>query len=289
MKTLSYLKEKCCDLISKGSYMLRLSLIFLFAPIGSSIANNTIRANISLHNQEQVPVQGAVHDRETGVPLSGVTISSQGKSLGATNESGAFSIQVNRGANVTFALIGYNAHTEQINNGGTRTIQLTTSSREVEEVVVTALGIEREAKGLGYAISSIKGDELTNAVSNNWSDGLKGKVAGLNLTQASSGPINSTRINLRGDRSLSGNNEAMIVIDGIPMVNGQLSSGVSDAYGVGGADVPIDFGNGLSDLNPDDIESISVLKGAAATALYGSRAANGALIVTNKSGTTKKG
>src|SRR5690606_21182043 len=210
--------------------------------------------------------------------LSGMTISSQGKSLGANNESRAVSIQVNRGANVTFALIGYNAHTEQINNGGTSTIQLTTGSRAVEEVVVTVIGIAREAIGVGYAVSTVKGDELTNAISNNWSDGLKGKVAGLNLTQASSGPINSTRINLRGDSSLSGNNEALFVIDGIPMVNGQLSSGVNDAYGVGGADVPVDFGNGLSDLNPDDIESITVLKGAAATALYGSRAGNGALI-----------
>src|SRR5690606_39637405 len=101
--------------------------------------------------------------------------------------------------------------------------------------------------------------------------------------------IGSTRINLRGDRSLMDNNEALIVIDGIPIVNGKLSSGVGDAYGVGGADVPIDFGNGLSDLNPDDIESISVLKGAAATALYGSRAGNGALIVTTKSGKNTKG
>lgn len=289
MRTLRYVRAECFHMISKRSCMLQLSAFLLFAPFGSAEANNTARTHISPRNQEQVTVQGTVRDQETGSPLSGVTISSQGKSLGATNESGAFSIQVGLGTNVAFALIGYNTHSQQITNGDPLDIQLTPSSHEVEEVVVTALGIEREAKGLGYAISTVKGDELTNAVSNNWSDGLKGKVAGLNLTQASSGPINSTRINLRGDRSLSGNNEAMIVIDGIPMVNGQLSSGVSDAYGVGGADVPIDFGNGLSDINPDDIESISVLKGAAATALYGSRAANGALIVTTKSGTTKKG
>ncbi len=289
MRTLRYERGKRFHIISKRGCMLQLSAFLLFAPFVSAEANNTERTHISQQNQEQVTVQGTVRDQETNLPLSGVTISSQGKSLGATNESGAFSIQISRGANVTFALIGYNAHTEQINNGGTRTIQLATSSREVEEVVVTALGIEREAKGLGYAVSTVKGDELTNAISNNWSDGLKGKVAGLNLTQASSGPINSTRINLRGDRSLSGNNEALIVIDGIPMVNGKLSSGVNDAYGVGGADVPVDFGNGLSDLNPDDIESITVLKGAAATALYGSRAGNGALIVTTKSGKTKKG
>src|SRR5690606_22896266 len=126
---------------------------------------------ISYQNQEQVTLQGTVRDQETGSPLSGVTISSQNKSLGATNESGTFSIQVSRGATVTFALIGYDTHSTQIINGDPLHIQLTSSSHEVEEVVVTALGIEREAKGLGYAISSIKGDELTNAVSNNWSDG----------------------------------------------------------------------------------------------------------------------
>ena len=286
-KTLLYPKRG--RIVSKRNYMLPLAALLLFTPFESAEANNSPHTQFSSENQEQVSIQGVIRDRETGLPLSGVTISSQGRSLGATNETGRFSIQVNRGANVTFALIGYNSHNEQFANGGTRNITLSTSSQEVEEVVVTALGIEREAKGLGYAISSVKGDELTNAPSSNWSDALKGKVAGLNLTQASSGPIGSTRINLRGDRSLMDNNEALIVIDGIPIVNGKLSSGVGDAYGVGGADVPIDFGNGLSDLNPDDIESISVLKGAAATALYGSRAGNGALIVTTKSGKNTKG
>ncbi|HYK76621.1 MAG TPA: SusC/RagA family TonB-linked outer membrane protein, partial [Daejeonella sp.] len=167
-------------------------------------------------------------------------------------------------------------------------VQLKEDTKSLNEVVVTALGIKREEKALGYSVTKIDGSQLTEATSNNWSDALKGKVAGLNLTQAGSGPINSTRINLRGDRSLDpSKNEALIVVDGIPIVNGRVSSGVNDAYGAGvtgDKDIPIDFGNGLSDINPDDVESVTVLKGAAATALYGSRAGNGALIITTKSG-----
>jgi TonB-linked SusC/RagA family outer membrane protein len=251
-------------------------------------AFNTVTLSKTV-TQQKIQIQGKVLD-EAGQPLTGVSIRINNKAVTQTTENGSFSFETEPGATVSFVLIGYTPATRTFTSSGNNVIvTLQGESQDIEEVVVTALGIEREAKGLGYAVSTVKGDDLTNAASNNWSDGLKGKVAGLNLTQASSGPINSTRINLRGDRSLSGNNEALIVIDGIPMVNGTLSSGVSDAYGVGGADVPIDFGNGLSDLNPDDIESVTVLKGAAATALYGSRAGNGALIVTTKSGKTKKG
>lgn len=250
-------------------------------------------SNVSYTNsavQQKIRVQGRVLDESTGLPLEGVSIRMGSVAITQTSSNGSFDFEIEPGATVNFMLIGYSPIPRTFTTSTTEVIiTLQNESQDIEEVVVTALGIEREAKGLGYAVTTVSGDDLTNAASSNWSDGLKGKVAGLNLTQASSGPINSTRINLRGDRSLSGNNEALIVIDGIPMVNGQLSSGVGDAYGVGGADVPIDFGNGLSDINPDDIESVTVLKGAAATALYGSRAGNGALIITTKSGKNKKG
>src|SRR5690606_1489965 len=250
-------------------------------------------SNVSYTNsavQQKIRVQGRVLDESTGLPLEGVSIRMGSVAITQTSSNGSFDFEIEPGTTVNFMLIGYSPIPRTFNTSTNDVIiTLQNESQDIEEVVVTALGIEREAKGLGYAVTTVSGDDLTNAASSNWSDGLKGKVAGLNLTQASSGPINSTRINLRGDRSLSGNNEALIVIDGIPMVNGQLSSGVGDAYGVGGADVPIDFGNGLSDINPDDIESVTVLKGAAATALYGSRAGNGALIITTKSGKNKKG
>lgn len=251
----------------------------------------------NLAAQQRVPVAGRVQDAETDQPLNGVSIISEGRSLAATDADGRFQVSVPTGTQLTFTLIGYQSHqitvTDSRNN---LVIALQTASTEMEEVVVTALGIEREAKGLGYAVSTVKGEDLTEAMPTNWSDALKGKVAGLNLTQPGSGPLNSTRINLRGDRSFDANkNEALIVVDGIPMINssGKASSGVNDAYGAGVSgldkDIPIDFGNGLSDINPDDIESVTVLKGAAATALYGSRAGNGALIITTKKGTKRAG
>ncbi len=159
----------------------------------------------------------------------------------------------------------------------------------LDEVVVTALGIKREEKALGYATQTLNENQINDARSNNFVNALSGKVAGLNLISPGSGPLNSVRVSLRGDNSMNPNgNNALIVLDGVPMVSGMTSSGVSNAYGAGsGNDVPVDFGNGISDINPDDIESITVLKGASATALYGSRAANGALIITTKSGANR--
>lgn len=243
-----------------------------------------------VHAQSQLAVNGIVLSADDDRPLGGVSVTAGSRSLTATGPDGRFSVSVANGTELTFSLIGFTPATQRV-TGSTENlvIRLQARTTEIEEVVVTALGIEREAKGLGYAVSTIKGDDITEAMPSSWSDALKGKVAGLNLTQAGSGPLNSTRINLRGDRSFDANgNEALIVVDGVPMINGKVSSGVNDAYGAGvtgnDKDIPIDFGNGLGDINPDDIESVTVLKGAAATALYGSRAGNGALIITTKKG-----
>jgi TonB-linked SusC/RagA family outer membrane protein len=169
-------------------------------------------------------------------------------------------------------------------------ISLANEVKQLENVVVTtALGITRQQKALGYSVQKLDSSDLTDAKSNNWASALSGKVAGLSLLSSGSGPINSTRITLRGNGSMNpdGNN-ALIVLDGVPMNSQGTTSGVSNAYGAGsGNDVPIDFGNGIADINPDDIESITVLKGPGATALYGSRAANGALLITTKSGNRK--
>lgn len=252
--------------------------------------------------QQQPGVRGTVLT-EQGEPLSGVTVSFTETGRNAeqqvvTNVSGVFvltGLKPGTKYDLTFSYVGYQPHT--IKNfsaapgeSNSLLIRMKTADQDMQEVVVTALGIKREQKALGFATSTVKGKELTDAMPLNWSDGLKGKVAGLNLLQAGSGPLNSTRINLRGDRSMDiNNNEALVVVDGVPMVNvrGRAGSGTNEAYGAGVSgdkDIPIDFGNGLSDINPDDIESVTVLKGAAATALYGSRAGNGALIITTKSG-----
>jgi TonB-dependent SusC/RagA subfamily outer membrane receptor len=157
-------------------------------------------------------------------------------------------------------------------------------------VVVTALGLTREEKSLGYAVSKVGSEELTNVVATNWLSGMAGKVAGLTFNSASSGPISSMRVTLRGDASLKyGSNEALFVIDGVPVRSGTTATSSSSSYTNSGSDFPVDYGNGASDFNPEDIESVSVLKGPAATALYGSRAANGAVIITTKSGRKSKG
>ena len=245
-------------------------------------------------NQQKISISGVIYDESTNTRLSGVTILSEGKVIASSNTNGEFSIQVEAGKPVIFQSLGYHSKTQQWSSDSQSIrVNLTASDESIEEVIVTALGIKREEKSLGYAVSQVTGKQMTDATPSNWVDAMKGKVAGLSITQASSGPLNTARINLRGDRSLDPkNNEALIVVDGIPMVNGRFSSGVTDAYGAGSSgpdkDIPIDFGNGLGDINPDDIESISVLKGAAATALYGSRAGNGALIITTKSGNKNK-
>ena len=178
--------------------------------------------------------------------------------------------------------------------GGIRKTKETKDAKEsftnqsLHEVVVTALGISRKEKALGYSVKTINNDELTSTVSGNWLDNMAGKVAGLSMVGAGTGPLGSVRITLRGDNSLNyGNNSALIVIDGIPMDSGAPTTGSGANYANG--DAPVDFGSSLGDLNPDDIESVTVLKGAAATALYGSLAGNGAIVITTKKGSTKKG
>ncbi len=157
------------------------------------------------------------------------------------------------------------------------------STYQLDAVVVTALGIKREEKALGFATQQVGGSEIAATMPVNWTQGLQGKVAGLNVI-GSGGPLSSTKVSLRGDVSLNqSGNAALIVVDGVPMTSPMNNPG--QAYGAGdNAEGSVDYGNGFSDLNPDDIESIQVLKGASAAALYGSRAANGVVMVTTKSG-----
>lgn len=162
--------------------------------------------------------------------------------------------------------------------------------KNIEEVVVTALGIKRQDKSLGYVAEKVNSEVFENIQNNNWAQGLEGRVAGLKIQTAGAGPLGSSRITLRGEKtfSLEGNN-ALIVVDGVPLSNSTTGTGTA-AYGAGtGGDLPVDLGNGLNSINPDDIESVTVLKGASAAALYGSRAANGALMITTKSGKSKNG
>lgn len=200
----------------------------------------------------QVSVSGIIRDAETNSPVKDVTISIEGKkAIGVSKEDGSFSVSVTKGSTLVFTMVSFASQRMLVNESvQNKPIMLARESKELENVVVTALGISRKQKALGYSVQSISEADLNDARSNNWSSALSGKVAGLNLISAGSGPLNSTRISLRGDASMNpdGNN-ALIVVDGIPKNSTMTSSGVNNAYGAGsGNDIPIDFGNGISDI-----------------------------------------
>ncbi len=225
-----------------------------------------------------------------GSPLLGATIMIKGTTQGVVSDfDGKFSLKTAKGEVVlVFSYIGFVTQEVIAKSGSFLEIVMQEDASALDEVVVTALNISREEKSLGYSISKVEGEDLTKSVSGNWLNGMSGKVAGLNMDQAGTGPSGSIRVTLRGDQSLNyGNNEALFVVDGVPITSGATATrGVSN-YAQG--DAPIDFGNGVSDINPNDIASVSVLKGPAAAALYGSRAANGAILITTKSGLKNKG
>jgi TonB-linked SusC/RagA family outer membrane protein len=241
--------------------------------------------------QRVVAVSGTVIDADDTQPLIGVTISNdQKKALAVTNTAGRFTVNVTTGTRLVINYIGYTAQTIPVNgNQSTLTVRLKRGASELNEVVVTALGIKRDKRALGYAATQLDTSAFTNAVASNWTDNLSGKVAGLNLVR-NSGPAGSNKIILRGENNLTGDNEALIVIDGVVASSSARRTAASSGgvYGTSGDVMPADFGSALNDLNPDDIETVTVLKGPGASALYGQRGANGAIVITTKSAKAKK-
>ncbi|MCE6991546.1 SusC/RagA family TonB-linked outer membrane protein [Dyadobacter sp. CY323] len=227
-------------------------------------------------------VTGKVND-ENGAGLPGANILIKGTTRGTnTDTEGNFSLSIDGSGILIVSSVGYSSKeisvTPSVSN---LTISLDPDIRNLGEVVVTALGISKEQKTLSYATQVINTENFSKARELNVANSLSGRVAGLDIVRSSSGVGGSSRVVLRGDRSITGNNQALIVVDGVPIDN----SNFSPTNGNGGRDAS----DGLSSINPDDIESINVLRGASATALYGSRAANGALLITTKKGTVRKG
>ncbi|MCA6496717.1 MAG: SusC/RagA family TonB-linked outer membrane protein [Bacteroidota bacterium] len=231
----------------------------------------------------QTLVKGKVVSGEGNLPLAGAIITVKNSKKSVTSDAkGEFSIQANNGDVLEVRSLGYNT-AEQKFSGGSISFTLTALSNELNEVVVTALGIKKEKKKLGYAIQEVKGEDLTVARETNVVNQLSGKVAGVTVIASPSGVGGSSRVTIRGERSLDLNkNQPLFVVDGVP-----ISNSVSGASGRG--NLEIDFGNGAGFINPDDIESMSVLKGPAASALYGSRAANGVILIKTKAGKKQKG
>jgi TonB-dependent SusC/RagA subfamily outer membrane receptor len=243
-------------------------------------------------NAQQKTITGTVKNAEDDAPLVNATVLVKGTAIGTTtNEKGVYTIKANTGQVLLVSAIGFSSKEEKITNRETINFLLANSSTELTGVVVTALGIKREEKALGYATTTVKGEDLTNALSSNWTDALSGKVAGLNLVRSNGGPTGSNRIILRGENNLMGGDEALIVVDGVIINQGsgrRTGIGGETVYGTGSDNMPADYGSSLNDINPEDIETVTVLKGPGAAALYGERAANGAIIITTKSGGVKK-
>ncbi|MFC0513562.1 SusC/RagA family TonB-linked outer membrane protein [Mucilaginibacter angelicae] len=248
--------------------------------------------------QDRSSIKGKVVD-EQGQPLPGATVKVPG--AGATTISGgdgSYTLNIVPGTyTVEASFISY--ETKRVQNVSVSSnantvlnITLNPADNKLNEVVVTALGIKREDKSLGYSAPVIKGDQLTAALSGNWTDALSGKVAGLNLIRSNSGPAGSNKIILRGENNLTGDNEALIVVDGVVINQGsgrRTSNSGESAYGTSSDNMPADYGSNLNDINPEDIETVTVLKGPGAAALYGQRGANGAIIITTKSGKKHSG
>ena len=252
--------------------------------VGTVNAGTITSPNAVQNVQTDAECKGVVIDA-TGEPMIGASVVVKGKTgLGTvTDIDGNFTLKnVNKGEIIRITSLGMNP-VEVAWEGKALKVTMKDDSKQINEVVVTALGIKRERKSLGYAIQDVKGDAILNSHENNVANALTGKIAGVQITRSSNGPGGSSKIQLRGNNSVTGLNQPLIVVDGVPMDNftGQENTNIWNPSA--------DMGNGLADINPEDIESMSVLKGASAAALYGSRAGNGVILITTKTGKQTKG
>ncbi|RKO69885.1 SusC/RagA family TonB-linked outer membrane protein [Sphingobacterium puteale] len=225
-------------------------------------------------------IKGKVSSTTDQTALVGATVSNLMNKLATkTDKQGNFSISANAGDKLKISLLGFKTIEIAVPATGDLQVTLETESQQMEEVVVTALGIKRQVRGLTYATQQLDGATVNNARDNsgNVLSSLTGKVAGAVVTTAATGPGASARVVLRGNKSITGNNNALIVVDGVPYDNSSAQQASGTTYNYGTSD-------GAANINPDDIESINVLKGPSAAALYGSRAANGAILITTKQG-----
>jgi TonB-dependent SusC/RagA subfamily outer membrane receptor len=223
-------------------------------------------------------ITGTITSSDGGAPLEGVSVVVKGTKVGtSTNAAGKFAIDVQPGQTLVFSYIGFATIEIPVNNRTTVDVILQKIIKEADVVVVTALGITKKAKSLAYNVQEIKGDDVT-ANDGSFVNALNGKIAGATINTSSAGTGSSSRVVMRGLKSISGNNNALYVIDGIPMPN-TIRGQAEDIFS--GAGQTGDF---VSNLNPEDIESLSVLSGPSAAALYGSAAANGVILITTKKG-----
>ena len=245
----------------------KMLLVCLFLSVGMAMA--------------QTKITGTVISEEDGEPIVGATVKIAGTTQGTlTDVNGKFTVTLPQGKKtLQVSYVGMVPQSVAAKNN--MRIVLASDSKVLQDVVVTAMGIKRSAKALGYSATAVDGDKIAAARTNDVMSSLAGKVAGVSISSTSSDPGASNAVIIRGVSSLSGNNQPLYVIDGVPLTNSSVTSNdpLNNSY---------DFGNGANAVNPDDVESMTILKGAAATALYGSRAASGVILITTKSGQKQK-
>lgn len=247
-------------------------LLILFALVSFLILPKTIAA-------QEKSIEGTVQNAENETPLPGVNVIEKGTDNGTvTDFDGNFSLTVSPGAILEFSIIGFAAKEVTVTDQRSITINLAESTEALDEVVVTALGIKREEKTLTSSQQTIKADEISKTREPNFINSLSGKTAGLNITKSAAGAGGSSKIVLRGNKSLEGVSKPLFVIDGIPMLNNSVGGEGNSPFD------SRDNGDGLSQINPDDIESVTVLKGSNSAALYGSQGSNGVILIETKSG-----
>ncbi|KAA2239361.1 SusC/RagA family TonB-linked outer membrane protein [Chitinophaga agrisoli] len=233
-----------------------------------------------LSEAQEAQLKGKVLDAATQQSIEGATVVIQGTTKGArTLADGTFSLNAEKDAVLIISSIGYEQQHVTVKDGFVN-ITMNATSRQLQDVVVTALGITSKKRAVGYSIQEVKGETMTQARETNLVNALAGRVAGVNIVNGSNSIGGSSKIVIRGETSLAGNNQPLFVVDGIPIDN---SNSVSSTG------MKIDYGNGAGEINPDDIENISVLKGPTAAALYGSRAGNGVVLITTKKGKAGQG
>ena len=241
---------------------LTMLLMGLFLMVGGALA--------------QTKVSGTVVSQEDGEPIIGASVLVVGTQIGTvTNGQGRFTLTLPQGrTQIRVTYVGM--RTQAVNAHDGMVVRLGLDANSLDEVVVTAMGIKRQTKALGFSATAVDGDKISESRTADVMSALAGKVAGVQISSGAADPGASNSVVIRGFSSLSGSNQPLYVIDGVPMLNNSISSTSLDGT--------YDFGNGANAINPDDVESMTILKGAAATALYGSRAANGVIVITTKSG-----
>ncbi len=232
----------------------------------------------------QKTITGKVTDEKDGSSMPGATVLVKGTTIGtATDVQGAFKITLPANANtLVFSMVGYNSKSVVITNQSSINVALQVSTAQLNEVIVTAMGISKKDKALGYSAPTVSSNEIMKASPTNFAMALYGKAPGLKISQSPGGSTSGVNMTIRGISSITGKTQPLIVMDGVPIRDGEFNNG--NYWG----DQRL-RGTGLLDINPEDVESISVLKGASAAALYGSEAVNGVILVTSKSGKGKKG